>query len=124
MAHKLIAADLGASGIKLARFESTFRNAIFIDARVIPCRTEGQPEERIPQQLAVLAQTRAAQKYAAEEVTIGLPGDVLKFRVVDLPFSNPRQIDSVPRYELESQLLTPIEELQVDFLVLGPQGDE
>ena len=61
MAHKLIAVDLGASSIKLARFESTFRKATFIDARVIPCRAEGPAEERIPRQLSVLAQTAPAE---------------------------------------------------------------
>jgi general secretion pathway protein L len=121
MAHKVIAADLGAASIKLARFESTFRTATFLDARVIPCRTTGTPEERIPQQMAVLAQSMITDRYLAEEVALGLPGEVLAFRVLDLPFANPRQIESVLTYELETLVLAPVEDLVVDFLIIGPR---
>jgi len=123
VAHKLIAADLGAASIKLARYETTFRKVTFIDARVVPCRTEGKVEERIPQQLAILAQTMK-DRYAAEEVTLGLPGEMLRFRVVDLPFENPRQIESVLPYELESLVLTPVEELLVDFVIVRSSAEE
>ena len=116
MAHKIIAADLGTSSIKLARFEATFRSVQLLDVRTFEVGTGGtdKPEERIPAQLQYVAQQVAEEKYASEELVIGLPGDVLTFRVVDLPFSNVKQIEQTIGYELESQILAAVECQVVD----------
>lgn len=120
MSHTVIAADLGTAGIQLARFEVGFRKSALLDTASLPGRVSGRPEERIPEQLERLARALAEDRYACEELVLGLPGDALAFRLLDLPFANPRQIESVLGYELESQILDPVDDLVVDFLVLGP----
>src|SRR5205823_364397 len=71
-------------------------------------------------QLQVLAQSMSAEGYDGDEIVLGLPGEVLSFRLLDLPFSTPRQIEAVLEYELESLILMPTSELVIDFLVVGP----
>lgn len=120
MAHSVIAADLGTTGIQLARFEVGFRKSALLDTASLPGAVVGRPEERITLQLERLARAFAEDRLSCEELVLGLPGDALAFRLLDLPFSNPRQIESVLGYELESQILDPVDELVVDFLVVGP----
>ena len=120
MAHVIVAVDLGGSSIKLARFEAGFRRFTLLDTRTFAATHAGKPIERIPEQLRALAAYLAAEKLVAEELVLGLPGDALSFRIADLPFDNPRQIESVLSYELESQILAPVEELVLDFVIVGP----
>ena len=60
------------------------------------------------------------------EVTpyIAAPGDQLSVRVLELPFSDQRKIDQVIGYELESQIVTAIEDVVFDHLVVAqrPEG--
>jgi general secretion pathway protein L len=134
VAHKILGVDLGASSFKLALFEAGFRKAGLLEAHLLPAPPAQQkadaihPAERLASQLRALKQAldqhnaSSSHPIAAEEMAIGLPGEILTFRVIDLPFSDPRKIDSVLGYELESQILTGIDELIIDYLIVGPRG--
>ncbi|MES1206195.1 MAG: pilus assembly protein PilM, partial [Pseudomonadota bacterium] len=69
---------------------------------------------------------REALSHLGGEVTpyVAIPGDQLSVRVLDLPFSEARKIDQVVGYELESQIVNPIEDVVFDYLVAGqrPEG--
>lgn len=135
MAHRIIGVDLGASAIKLARYDAGFRKASLLDGALVPAAAPASgaagapspgalPFERVVAQLAALRQHLVHDKGMADELYVALPGEYLTFRVIDLPFSDPRRIESVLGYELESQIMTPLDELVIDHVVVGARGGE
>jgi general secretion pathway protein L len=126
MAHITLGVDLGAATIKLARFEAGFRKAQLLELRQAESAqlAEGaSAPERVAAQLVALKRALDGAQ-PVEEIALGLPGDLLTFRVLDLPFSDPKRIEAVLGYELEAQVLTPIEELFIDHVIVGPRGDQ
>jgi general secretion pathway protein L len=143
LAHRIIGVDLGASAIKLARYDAGFRKASLLDVDLVPAAapapgapatpgasaTPGAagaspPFERVVAQMAVLRRHLVGDKALADELYVALPGEHLTFRVIDLPFSDPRRIESVLGYELESQVMTPLDELVIDHVVVGTRGSD
>lgn len=135
MAHRIIGVDLGASAIKLARYDAGFRKASLLDVALVPAAAPAQGAagasgsgalafEHVVAQLAVLRQHLVNDKGMTDELYVALPGEYLTFRVIDLPFSDPRRIESVLGYELESQIMTPLDELVIDHVVVGARGAE
>ena len=133
MAHKILGVDLGAHSLKLARLEAGFRKASLLDVTVEPAApseaTSGATDviavlARIAPQLRAVKARIAERKEPIEEIAIALPGDLITFRTVDLPFSDPRKIESVLGYELESQVLMSIEELVIDHVIVGQHGTD
>ncbi|MSP59017.1 MAG: hypothetical protein EXR72_01530 [Myxococcales bacterium] len=125
MAHKILGVDLGAHTLKLARLEAGFRKALLLDVTLLPAEFSepGAPTaDRLGLQLRAVRQAIGDDRAAIEEVAIALPGELVTFRLLDLPFSDPRKIESVLGYELESQVLTPIEELVIDHVIVGPRN--
>src|SRR5262249_31627790 len=55
-------------------------------------------------------------------VYAAMPGDQLSLRLMALPFSDPRKIDQVIGFELESQILAPIDEVLHEHKIVGSSG--
>lgn len=119
MAHLICGVDIGAFSVKLVFFDVGFRNSRF----------QGVVEIAVPVGDAPLAERQASavrEGFAqAREATayLALPGDQLSVRVLDLPFTDPRKIDQVVGYELEGQIVNPLEEVVFDHSVIR-QGAE
>jgi general secretion pathway protein L len=120
MAHTVCGIDLGTYSVKLALLEAGFRQTTL----------RGLEEIRVPPGDAPLLDrqmqaTREALSHLGGEVTpyVALPGDQLSVRVLDLPFSEARKIDQVVGYELESQIVSPIEDVVFDYLVASERSD-
>src|SRR5262249_40424730 len=64
------------------------------------------------------SQAREATPYFA------VAGDQLSVRILELPFTDPRKIDQVVGYELEGQIVHPLEDVVFDHTVVrqGPEG--
>ncbi len=128
MAHTLLGVDLGAHSLKTCRLEAGFRKATLLGVTIEPAAPADAANAsqdliwRIGPQLRALKVAIAARRESVEEVAIALPGEHITFRTVDLPFSDPRKIESVLGYELESEVLAPIEELVIGYVVIGPHG--
>jgi general secretion pathway protein L len=121
MSHTIVGIDLGAYTVKFAMVEAGFRQA----------RMAGSFEEEVPPGDAPLVerQGEALQRGLArlpQESTIfvGMPGDSLAIRVLDLPFSDPRKIDQVVGYELEGQIVHALSDVVFDHVVLRAPAAE
>jgi general secretion pathway protein L len=121
MAHTVCGIDLGASSVKLVFLEAGFRATTL----------RGVMEIAVPAGEAPLVERQwtAAHQGLSQmtgEVTpyLAVPGDQLSVRVLDLPFSDARKIDQVVGYELEGQIVSSIEDVVFDHLVVGqrPEG--
>jgi Tfp pilus assembly PilM family ATPase len=119
MAHLDCGIDLGAFSVKLAFLDVGFRTsrlATLIEIAV----PDGEAPLLQRQHDALregLSQVREATPYFA------MPGDQLSVRVLDLPFTDPRKIDQVVGYELEGQIVHPLEEVVFDHALVR-QGAE
>jgi len=121
MAHTVCGIDLGTYSVKLALLEAGFRAT----------RLRGLDEIAVPPGDAPLIErqmqaVREALSQLGSEVTpyLAIPGDQLSVRVLELPFSEARKIEQVVGYELESQIVNPIEDVVFDHLVAAqrPEG--
>jgi len=121
MSHTICGIDLGAFSIKLVLLEVGFRQT----------HLRGLLETAVPSGDAPLFERQAVaikeafSKVSAEATPyLALPGDMLSIRLLELPFSDPRKVDQVVGYELEGQIVHPLDEVVFDHTVVkvGDQG--
>ena len=121
MAHTVCGIDLGAYSVKLVFLEAGFRATALRGVLEVPVAAGDAP--LIERQLAA---AREGLSGITGEVTpyLAVAGDHLSVRVLELPFSDARKIDQVVGYELEGQIVSPIEDVVFDHLVVGhrPEG--
>jgi general secretion pathway protein L len=123
MAHTVLGIDLGAHTVKMVELEVGLRTLRLIASKV---RSVGRADPAgngvDPLTLAgqAIAETlgRRRGSYVAEEAHAALWGDALTLRLLDLPFSEDKKIDSVIGYELEGQVPFAIEDLFHDYVVM------
>jgi general secretion pathway protein L len=120
MAHTVCGIDLGTFSVKFAFVEVGFRTTTLrglIETAV--------PEGEAPLVERQLDAVREGLSQIAGEVTpyFAVPGDQLSVRLLELPFSDPRKIDQVIGYELEGQIVTAIEDVVFDHLVIGQRAE-
>jgi Tfp pilus assembly PilM family ATPase len=121
MAHTVCGIDLGTFSVKFAFLEVGFRSTALRGLM-----ETAVPDGEAPLIERQLAAVREGLSQMAGEVTpyFAVPGDLLSVRVLDLPFSDPRKIDQVVGYELEGQIVSAIEDVVFDHLVVAhrPEG--
>ncbi|HVV53318.1 MAG TPA: pilus assembly protein PilM [Polyangia bacterium] len=120
MAHIVCGIDLGAYSVKLAFLEAGFRATTLRGFEEVPVAAGEAP--LVERQLAAAREGLARM---AGEVTpyLAIAGDQLSVRVLDLPFSDARKIDQVVGYELESQIVNPIEDVVFDHLTAAQRAE-
>jgi general secretion pathway protein L len=118
--HTILGVDLGAHSLKVAEVETGFRQLRFVAFHERELPNEGGTYlDRAAEALRELVREKSlhdATVYAA------LPGDQLSLRLLALPFSDPRKIEQVIGFELESQILAPIDEVVHEHKVVGQSG--
>jgi general secretion pathway protein L len=121
MAHTVCGIDLGAYSVKLVFLETGFRATTLRGVMEIPVAAGEAP--LLERQLAAV---RSGLSEMTGEVTpyLAVAGDQLSVRVLELPFSDARKIDQVVGYELEGQIVSPIEDVVFDHVAVGhrPEG--
>jgi general secretion pathway protein L len=121
MAHTVCGVDLGAYSVKLVFLEPGFRATTLRGVMEVPV-----PAGEAPLLERQLAAARDGLSRITGEVTpyLAVGGDLLSVRVLDLPFTDARKIDQVVGYELEGQIVSSIEDVVFDHLVVGqrPEG--
>jgi general secretion pathway protein L len=121
MAHTVCGIDLGAYAVKLVFLEAGFRATTLRGLMEVPVP---------PGEAPLLARQLAAAKEGLARITgevtpyLAVGGDQLSVRVLELPFSDSRKIDQVVGYELEGQIVSSIEDVVFDHLVVAqrPEG--
>jgi type IV pilus assembly protein PilM len=121
MAHTVCGIDLGSYSVKLVFFEAGFRATKLRGMVEIPV-----PAGEAPLVERQMAAVREGLSGTSGEVTptLAVPGELLSVRVLELPFSDARKIDQVVGYELEGQIVNPIEDVVFDHLAVAqrPEG--
>ncbi len=125
MAHHILGIDLGHYSIKLAYLEAGLRKTrlLFVKEQELPQSTTPDPITDLSERQVQVLQAILTEFSLKPEMTAASLESPGMFRVISLPFSDPKKIESVLPFELEAELLTRIEEQTIDFLVV-PKGEE
>lgn len=124
MGQRVIGLDIGASAIKVCVYDTSFRRFELVDviSREVPRVVAGEDDNLEELQRETLAQLlrelRATGVLQGEAVVTALPGDRLSSRVMTLPFTDRKQIESTIGFELENYLPYDVDELVYDYTIL------
>jgi general secretion pathway protein L len=122
MSHRVIGLDIGAASIKVAVIESSLRKFQLVEyfERPIPrARPDLDAAERRELEDDVLRKLKAEGVLDAETIVTALPGNKLAMRVLKLPFTDMRQIESTLGFELENFLPYSVDDIVYDYMVLS-----
>lgn len=126
MAHRILGIDLGHFSIKLAYLETGFRSLrlLSVHEQKLSLSPSGSLTESLKErQVRTLQSMMEEYRLKPESVATALDSPGM-FRLLSLPFADPKKIESVLPFELEGELLTRIEEQSIDFFVVPSQGEQ
>ncbi len=121
MAHTVLGIDLGSYSVKVAELVAGFRQTQLtgmFELRLLPRHDE---ESDLDQRLRTLEQLISDEKLIAEMAATALC-DNTSFRLLPLPFSDPKKIEQVLGFELESQVMDDLDSLVVDSVIAKPSA--
>ena len=117
MSQRILGLDIGASSVKAVLLETSFRSFQLVGFAERSVRTLPDADEREARR-EVLRQMVAVGEARAESVLCALPGDKVMSRILTLPFGDPKRIESVLGFELESFLPMGVDQMVYDYQVL------
>ncbi|MDB4970128.1 MAG: cell division protein FtsA [Myxococcales bacterium] len=123
MAHKILGLDLGTYSVKIAELSAGFRQSHLtgLFERKLEEPIEGEtPLQRAARTVAALI---AEEKLQAEMFATSLGGDAT-LRLLSMPFADPKKIEQVLGYELESQILGELDGLVYDSVISSTKVGE
>jgi general secretion pathway protein L len=123
MAHKILGIDLGTWSVKLVELEAGFRQSHLtgLYERQLLEPVEGEtPLERAAR---TAAQLIADERLSAEMFATSLGGEAT-LRLLTMPFADPKKIEQVLGYELESQILGELDGLVYDSVISSTRPGE
>ncbi len=122
MGQMILGLDIGQSSIKGIRLTKSLRGLRLVDCFVHPILRDGSIQE--PGVLNV-RQIEALESLVAEGkivhgdlIALSLPGDLISFREMSFPFSEPKKLEQIVPFEMEAALPFDLETLTVDYMVL------
>lgn len=118
MPQTILGIDLGSYSIKVAEIERSFRNfqlVGFFEQPLLNLETLGQ--EAATRQALV----KIFEEYnlPTESVYSAIPGQYTAHRVIELPFADFKKVDATIEFEMENYLPLPLEEMLIDYHLLG-----
>ncbi len=116
MAHKILGLDLGTYSVKVAELSAGFRQSqltgLYERALLPPVDGETQLQRAARTVAALIAD----EGLRAEMFATSLGGEAT-LRLLSMPFSDPKKIEQVLGYELESQILGELDGLVYDSVL-------
>lgn len=111
MAQRVFGIDLGAHSVKVAQLDVGFRRVELVGVRSFP--VEAGPGPALERSLRALSDALGLEEQ--DLVSVGLPGDRVLFRSLEIPFSDPKRLQAIVSNELADDLPWEIDELVCDF---------
>lgn len=116
MAHKILGIDLGSYSVKIAEIAAGFRQSHLTGLYERPLLDPVEGETELARKARTAAQLMADEKLSAEMFATSLGGEAT-LRLLTMPFSDPKKIEQVLGYELESQILGELDALVYDSVI-------
>ncbi len=118
MAHKILGIDLGSFSVKVAELDAGFRQTSLIGLYERPLLPPLEGESQLDRAARTLEELIATERLQPEMCAASMQGEAV-LRILSLPFSDPKKIEQVLGYELESQILGDLDTLVFDGVVAG-----
>ncbi|MBI1908901.1 MAG: pilus assembly protein PilM [Deltaproteobacteria bacterium] len=117
MAQKILGIDIGSYSVKIAEIERAYKGFELVNfyERVVAYNEVLSPEEAIAATLQKLVDDFSLKP---DIVLASLPGSLVATRLLELPFSNPKKIDTTVEFEMEGYLPFSLEDLLIDYHIL------
>jgi type IV pilus assembly protein PilM len=122
MAHKILGIDLGTWSVKVVELEAGFRNAKLGGLYEKPLLPAIEGESELQRAARTVGELIKEQQLSPEMCATSLGGEAT-LRLITLPFADPKKIEQVLGYELESQILGEISDLVYDSVISSTRGD-
>jgi general secretion pathway protein L len=122
MAHRILGIDLGSWSVKVAELEAGFRSSELCGLYEKPLLPKLEGESDLDQRARTAQALIAENQLVPEMCATSLGGDAT-IRLITLPFNDPKKIEQVLGYELESQILGEISDLVYDSVISSARGD-
>ena len=116
MAHKILGIDLGSWSVKVAEMSAGFRQSHLTGLYERPLMEPVEGETALQTAARTAAALMAEEKLEAEMFACSLGGEAT-LRLLSMPFADPKKIEQVLGYELESQILGELEGLVYDAVI-------
>lgn len=116
MAHNILGIDLGSWSVKVVELSAGFRQSHLTGLYERPLVEAVEGDTPLSRAARTAAAIIAEEGLEAEMFATSLGGEAT-LRLLSLPFADPKKIQQVLGYELESQILGELEELVYDSLV-------
>lgn len=111
---RVLGLDLGSHTLKAVLMETTYRGATVKTYLTVPVPPDGERLDRLKAALPKLLEQGPLQ---ADQVVVSLPGTTLATHPIQLPFNDPRKIESTLAFEVESQLPYDLDDAVFDHQV-------
>lgn len=122
MGQMILGLDIGQSSIKGVRLTKGFRGLRLVDLFVQPILRDGvypKPGQLSIRQIEALETLIAEEKISRRDlIALSLPGDLISFREMDFPFSDPKKLEQIVPFEMEAELPFDLDELTIDYMAL------
>ena len=123
MAHKILGIDLGSYSVKIAEMSAGFRQSHLtgLYERKLSAPLEG--ETALARAARTVRELMVEERLEAEMFATSLCGEAT-LRLLTMPFSDPKKIEQVLGYELESQILGELDGLVYDSVISSTRVGE
>jgi type IV pilus assembly protein PilM len=115
MAQRVLGIDLGAHSVKVAEVEVGFNLARLVHLWTVPVPQEPGPS--LARALVAL-KGMARPQGGIDEVAVGVPGDRVLLRLLEIPFSEAKKVAPIVGHELADDLPWELESVVYDHAVL------
>lgn len=119
MAQKFIGLDLGTHGVKAVLVSSGLRTIQVLDMHEEAVVLGPDGDDSLDAAIEVAVSVLKRRGWSHYPVGVVLPGGVGSYRVLRFPFGDARRIAQAISFEVEGQFPVPVEELDIDHLVVS-----
>lgn len=117
MPQKVIGLDVSLRSIKAVQLTSTLRGFELTHFARIQLPDQGK-DDGFKEISLVLEKLMKENGFSGDSVVSSLPGNRVMIHYLELPFSDPKKVQQVVKYELEPYLPMPIDEIVVDCQIM------
>jgi len=117
MPQKVIGLDVGLQSIKAVQLTSTLRG--FELTHFARMRFPySEKEDYLRERSGILERLLKENGFSGDTIISSLPGNRVMVHYLELPFTDPKKVQQVVKYELEPYLPMPIDEIVVDSQIM------
>lgn len=118
MAQTVLGIDVGSYSVKIAQVQRGFGEFKLVNFFEVPLVAE-EVLTYHEAASAALSKFLADNPIPYDSCVVSLPGTMVSYRAIELPFNNPKKIDQTLEFEIESLVPFEIDDILFDYTILN-----